>query len=184
MLGLVISNILVYHLVDYASVGFAIVCSYFSEKEEIGYLYQKTLGICFLICIATTPLSYLSDKALFLLSFDRELVDGATDYAWALVPSFYLYAFLTVNKNYLQSQGVIFLPILLHLASFLFHLFICTALVLRGTFDLVSSAWIKNFSDAFCCILFYVYVTFWEPTPESWVEWSSRATNNIGRFLK
>ena len=102
MLGFVISNLLVYYLIDHVSGGFAIVCSYFSEKEEIGYLYQKTLGVCFLICIVSTPIIYLSDRILQLLSLEDQIVDGAAKYAWALVPSYYLYAFLAVNKNYLQ----------------------------------------------------------------------------------
>jgi hypothetical protein len=70
-LGTVIANILVYYLIEYMGAGFAIVCSYFSEKEkeEVGYLYQKTLGITFLISVVMTPVIYLSDKFMRVIGF-------------------------------------------------------------------------------------------------------------------
>ena len=71
-LGNVIANILVYYLIEYMGAGFAIVCSYFQEKEEVGFLYQKTLGISFLICVVMTPVIYLSDKILRVLDFGKE----------------------------------------------------------------------------------------------------------------
>lgn len=70
-LGTVIANILVYYLIEYMGAGFAIVCSYFSrnEREEVGFMYQKTLGVTFLICVVMTPVIYLSDKIMRVLGF-------------------------------------------------------------------------------------------------------------------
>ena len=67
--GTVIGNLLVFYLVEYLGAGFAIVCSYFGkrEKEKVGLMYQKTLGLSFLICVVMTPVIYLTDKFLYLL---------------------------------------------------------------------------------------------------------------------
>ena len=79
-----------------------------------------------------TPIIYISDKFFYLFSFskpfptvDHELISHACSYAWALVPSFYLYSFIDTNKNYLQSQGVVFPPIIIHVFSVVVHLLIC-----------------------------------------------------------
>jgi hypothetical protein len=63
----------VYYVIEYVGAGFAIVCSYFveGEKEEVGYLYQKTLGITFLVCVVMTPAIYLTDKFLYLCGFGK-----------------------------------------------------------------------------------------------------------------
>ena len=75
-LGSVISHLLVYYVIEYIGSGFEIVCSYFvkDEKEEIGFLYQKTLGITFLICVVTTPMIYCSDKFLYLFGLGKQTV--------------------------------------------------------------------------------------------------------------
>ena len=133
-LGTIIANLLVFFVIEYIGAGFAIVCSYFGPKEynEVGYLYQKTLGLTFLVCVLMTPMVYLSDKFLYLLGFgtffyilDRGLVQNACGYAWSLVPAFYLYSFIDTNKNYLQSQDVIFRPIIIHFLAVLGHLSAC-----------------------------------------------------------
>ena len=33
----------------------------------MGLMYQKTLGLSFLICVVMTPVMYLTDKFLYLL---------------------------------------------------------------------------------------------------------------------
>ena len=73
--GTVISNLLVFYLIEYLGAGFSITCSYFGngEGEEVGYLYQKTLGISFLLCVAMTPLLYISDRFLYLLGFGKDI---------------------------------------------------------------------------------------------------------------
>ena len=64
-LGSVFANIFGYLIIKNMAVGFSIVCTYFqNQKQEIGYMYQKTLGINFFLCILITPILYLSDKML------------------------------------------------------------------------------------------------------------------------
>ncbi len=77
-LGSVLANIFGYLIIQNMAVGFSIVCSYFEDKEEIGYMYQKTLGINFFLCILITPILYLSDKILIGLGYNPELVKYAT----------------------------------------------------------------------------------------------------------
>ena len=50
-------------------------------------------------------------------NLDPELVYEAGNYVWALVPSFYLYAFFQTTTNYLQSQGVIYPPVIFNLCG-------------------------------------------------------------------
>lgn len=87
-----------------------------------------------------TPVIYLSDKILRLFDFstflgylDSHLATNACIYAWALVPSFYLYSFMDTNKNYLQSQGVIFPPIIIHFSAVVVHAIICSLLAVFTT---------------------------------------------------
>lgn len=49
----------------------------------------------------------------------------AGNYVWALVPSYYLYAFFQTTTNYLQSQGIIYPPIIINLIGVLLHLIVC-----------------------------------------------------------
>lgn len=112
------------------------------------------------------------------------LVDSACSYAWALVPSYYLYSFLDTNKNYLQSQGVIFPPILIHLCAIIFHCLICFIYIQKWNMGILGAAWAKNISDSLCCLAIYFYIIVKEPTKDSWVEWSLKSTNNISRFIK
>lgn len=72
--GTVIANIFGYLIVQNMGTGFAIICSYFDDKEQIGFMYQKTLGINFFLCILITPILYLSDKILISLGFNDALV--------------------------------------------------------------------------------------------------------------
>ena len=69
--GTVLANLFVFHIIEYVAAGFSIICSYFSsqEKEEIGLLYQKTLGITFLICVIMTPIIFIMDKILGLFGY-------------------------------------------------------------------------------------------------------------------
>lgn len=109
---------------------------------------------------------------------------NACTYAWGLVPSFYLYAFLDTNKNYLMSQGVIFPPILIHLgATVLHYLFSFYAVAHLGK-GALGAAWARNISDALCCAAIYTYIVTKQPAQDSWVEWSLKSTNNIGRFIR
>lgn len=70
-LGSVLANIFGYLIIQSMAVGFSIVCTYFEDKKEIGYMYQKTLGINFFLCIIITPILYLSDKILIGLGYNE-----------------------------------------------------------------------------------------------------------------
>lgn len=61
-LGTVISNVLIYYLIENVGIGLSIICSYFTEKDQVGYQYQKALGVSFLICVMMTPVLYFSDR--------------------------------------------------------------------------------------------------------------------------
>lgn len=73
-LGTVLSNIFGFLIIRNLSLGFSVICSYFDDKQEIGFMYQKTLGINFFICIVITPLLYLSDRLLLVMGFDKSLI--------------------------------------------------------------------------------------------------------------
>jgi len=73
--GTVIANIFGYLIIQNMGTGFAIICSYFDDKEQIGFMYQKTLGINFFLCILITPILYLSDRMLISLGFNEDLVN-------------------------------------------------------------------------------------------------------------
>lgn len=90
---------------------------------------------------------------------DDHLATNACIYAWALVPSYYLYSFLDTNKNYLQSQGIIFPPIIIHFASVVLHVIICSLMVIQhGEVTFLKLAWTKNLTDCVCCIGLYAYI--------------------------
>jgi MATE family multidrug resistance protein len=113
------------------------------------------------------------------------LAKNACIYTWALVPSFYLYSFMDTNKNYLQSQGIIFPPIIIHFGAVIVHVIICALMATFTTeITFLKVAWSKNITDSLCCLALYFYIIIKEPTKESWVEWNIKATNNIGRFIK
>lgn len=61
--GTIFANIFVYYIIENIGIGFSFVCTYFeNEKVEVGYMYQKALGINCFVCILITPIIYLSDK--------------------------------------------------------------------------------------------------------------------------
>jgi hypothetical protein len=92
---------------------------------------------------------------------------------------------MDTNKNYLQSQGVIFPPIIIHFGSVFAHLVICILLLIYyNEITFLKVAWAKNITDSLCCLGLYAYIIIKEPTKESWVEWNIKATNNIGRFIR
>lgn len=69
-IGTIFANIFVFYLIENIGIGLSFVCSYFeNEKTEVGYMYQKALGISCFICIAITPIMYLSDRIFRLVGF-------------------------------------------------------------------------------------------------------------------
>ncbi len=173
-------------------IGLSFVSSYFDqEKVEVGYMYQKALGFNCFVCILITPFMYLCDKVFYLLEFsncwfmaDPLLIHEAGNYIWALVPSFYLYAFFQTTTNYLQSQGVIYPPLIFSLCATIIHLFSSYFIVYHLNGGLIGAAWSKNVTDCISALGLYLYIIYKEPTKESWVEWDIKATNNLHHFLK
>lgn len=43
----------------------------------------------------------------------------------------------------------------------------------------LGAAWAKNFSDFTSASLIYLFITFKNPTPKTWIEWDRRAFDNI-----
>lgn len=94
-----------------------------------------------------------------MINLDMHLAMNACIYAWALVPSYYLYSFMDTNKNYLQSQGVIFPPIIIHCAAVIIHLVVCVLLLYYyGGISFLEVAWAKNITDSLCCLGLYGYI--------------------------
>ncbi len=114
---------------------------------------------------------------------DPLLVFEAGNYVWALVPSFYLYAFFQTTTNYLQSQGVIYAPVIFSLCGTFIHLFSSYYIVAHLDGGAIGAAWSKNITDGLSALGLYLYVIYKQPTKESWIEWDIKATNNIHRFL-
>lgn len=104
--------------------------------------------------------------ALVICNFivDPQLVYEAGNYVWALVPSFYLYAFFQTTTNYLQSQGVIYPPIVFSLCSTIVHLFGSYFMVYYLDYGLIGAAWSKNLTDGIFALAFYIYIIYYEPT--------------------
>ena len=102
---------------------------------------------------------------------------------WALVPSFYLYAFYDTTKNYLLSQQVIYPPLIISSAMALFHCLISYLFVFKLDLGLTGAAWAKNLTEGLNCLGLYLYITIYHPTQESWIEWDIKSTNNIHRYL-
>lgn len=94
-----------------------------------------------------------------MINIDMHLAVNACIYAWALVPSYYLYSFMDTNKNYLQSQGVIFPLIIIHFAAVITHLVVCVLLYeYYGEITFLKVAWSKNITDSLCCLGLYAYI--------------------------
>ena len=132
-------------------------------------MYQKTLGINFFICILITPLLYLSDKFLVLIGFNSHIVQYSSEYVWALVPSFYLFSFYDTTRNYLQSQKIIYPPLIVGSLGTILHYFLCRYFVEMLGLGITGAAWAKNVSDLFNCLVLYLYIIKEEPTKESWI---------------
>lgn len=49
---------------------------------------------------------------------------------------------------------------------------------------LEGAAWSKNLSDAFVCILIYIYCTKSKKIRETWIEWNSNAFNRLSSYIK
>lgn len=182
-LGTVLANIFGFMIIQNLGVGFSVICSYFDDKQEVGFMYQKTLGINFFICIIITPLLYLSDHLLILIGFDPTIVEHSTGYVWALVPSFYLFSFYDTTRNYLQSQKVIYPPLVVGTIGTLIHYFLADYFVVGLSLGITGAAWAKNISDFFNALALYLYIVKYEPTKESWIEWNIISTNNLHKFL-
>ena len=157
-LGTILANIFGFFIIDVLSVGFSVICSYFSQKEEIGFMYQKTLGITFFLCILITPLLYLNDKLLVLLGFNEGLIRLSSTYLWALIPSFYLYSFYETTKNYLQSQGVIYPCLVFGTVSAILHYLLASFMIISCNFGIMGAAWSKNICYLFTCLVLYLYI--------------------------
>ena len=114
---------------------------------------------------------------------DPKLIHEAGNYIWALVPSFYLYAFFQTTTSYLQSQGVIYPPLIFSLFGTTIHLFSSYFIVFQLDGGMIGAAWSKNVTDCLSALGLYLYVIYMEPTKESWIEWNIKSTNNIHRFL-
>ena len=99
-----------------------------------------------------------------LIIIDVEMVKLACSYTWAIVPSYYLYSFIDTNKNYLQSQGVIFIPIVIHLLTVIFHFACVMWLYYCGGVTILSVAWLLNLSNAICALSLYIFIVVKEPT--------------------
>ena len=84
----------------------------------------------------------------------------ASDYVWALVPSFYIYAFFQTTTNYLQSQGIIYPPIVINLIGVITHILVSYLFVFVFKFGLVGSAWAKNLTDSISSLILYLFVVY------------------------
>jgi hypothetical protein len=72
---------------------------------------------------------------------------------------------MDTNKNYLQSQGIIFAPIIIHCGAVILHMIICAIMGTSATeITFVKVAWSKNITDGLCCLALYLYIIFKEPT--------------------
>ena len=101
----------------------------------------------------------------YVINFlDQQLVFQAGNYVWALVPSFYVYAFFQTTTNYLQSQGVLYPPLVFNLFGTLIHFFTSYFIVYHYEGGLIGVAWSKNITDAICALGLYLYVIYKEPT--------------------
>lgn len=88
----------------------------------------------------------------------------ATEYVWALVPSFYLFSFYDTTRNYLQSQKVIYPPLIVGTVGTIIHYCVASYLINQLGFGVTGAAWAKNISDAFNCLVLYLYIIKYEPT--------------------
>ena len=88
---------------------------------------------------------------------------------WALVPSFYLFSFYETTQNYLQSQKIIYPPLIVGTAGIIFHYWVAKYFILTLGFSITGAAWAKNLSDAFSCLVLYFYIIKEEPAKESWI---------------
>jgi len=99
-----------------------------------------------------------------MLILDSQLVYEAGNYVWALVPSFYVYAFFQTTTNYLQSQGVIYPPVVFSLCGTTLHFFSSYYIVYYLDGGLIGAAWSKNITDALSALGLYLYIIYKEPT--------------------
>lgn len=65
-------------------------------------------------------------------------------YMWALVPSFYLYAFYDTTRNYLYSQQVIYPSLIISSTFGFLHCIIAYSFVFYWDLGLTGAAWAKN----------------------------------------
>lgn len=80
---------------------------------------------------------------------------------WGLLPSFYLYCFYDTTRNYLQSEGKYYAPLIIQGISALFHLFLAWFFIEKHSFELSGAIWAKNISDSINCIALYLYIVVW-----------------------
>lgn len=92
------------------------------------------------------------------------MVNESTKYVWALVPSFYLFSFYDTTRNYLQSQKVIYPPLIIGTIGVVLHYFIAKYFVTELKYGVVGVAWAKNISDAFNALVLYIFIIKKQPT--------------------
>jgi len=86
------------------------------------------------------------------------------NYVWALVPSFYLYAFFQTTTSYLQSQGVVYPSVMCSLGGTVLHVFLSYYAIYYMGYGLIGAAWSKNITDGLSALALYLYVIYQEPT--------------------
>jgi Na+-driven multidrug efflux pump len=57
------------------------------------------------------------------------------------------------------------------------HLFLAWFFIEYHHFDISGAIWAKNISDVINCLALYIYIVEWEPTKDTWIEWSIKAAN-------
>lgn len=101
-----------------------------------------------------------------------------------MLPSFYLYCFYDTTRNYLQSEGKFYAPLIIQAASAMLHLLLAWLLIEKHGFEISGAIWAKNISDVVNSLALYIYIVYWEPTKDTWIEWSIKAANGWGDFIK
>jgi len=94
-----------------------------------------------------------------------------------------LFSFYDTTRNYLQSQKAIYPPLIVGTIGTVLHYCIAKYFIYNLGYSITGAAWAKNISDAFNCLVLYMYIIREEPTKESWIEWNICATNNVHKFL-
>lgn len=130
------------------------------QYKRVGTFTCGAILCLFLVCIPLSVLFVLTERLLLFTGQDPLISAEAGKFAIQLVPTLFPYAILQCLVRYLQSQSLVFPMVWSSLASLLFQIPLCWALVFKLRLGNAGAAMSIGISYWFNVVLLVLYVKY------------------------